>query len=88
MLRELGITVLDWPPYSPDLNVIEVIWAIMEMRVEKLCPKTIEELKSIIIDVWNSLSWQTIAGLICTMQDRLSTVNSNPAQTIYRLNSV
>lgn len=34
-LKELGIDVLDWPPYSPDLNVIEVIWAIMEARIEK-----------------------------------------------------
>lgn len=87
VLAELGITVLDWPPYSPDLNVIEVIWAIMEKRVEKLCPKNIEELKAVIIDVWNSITWQTIAGLICSMKDRLIAVNSNPGQTIYRLNS-
>lgn len=25
----------DWPPYSPDLNVIEVVWAIMKKRIQK-----------------------------------------------------
>lgn len=56
VLNELGITIFDRPPYSPDLNVIKGIWAIIEMRIEKLHPKTIDELKSAIIDVWNSIN--------------------------------
>ena len=85
-LKELGIDVLDWPPYSPDLNVIEVIWAIMEARIEKKNPKSIDELKQIIIQVWESISWGTINGLINSMNKRLKAVNANPKQTIYRLN--
>ena len=28
-LRERGITVIFWPPYSPDLNPIERVWHMM-----------------------------------------------------------
>ena len=29
-----GIIVIDWPPYSPDLNPIENIWAFMKKQLE------------------------------------------------------
>lgn len=87
VLDELGLDLLqDWPPYSPDLNIIEVIWAIMEDRVEKRQPKTLDELKQVILDVWNNLGWQTINGLVDSMHNRLKTVNEKPNQTIWRLN--
>ena len=39
VLKELGVNLLkDWPPFSPDLNIIEVVWAIMESRVEMRNP--------------------------------------------------
>lgn len=28
LLRELGLEIMEWPPYSPDLNPIENIWAM------------------------------------------------------------
>ena len=34
---ENNIKIIDWPPYSPDLNPIENIWAIMKIKItEKL----------------------------------------------------
>lgn len=38
VLKELGIEVLDRSPYSPDLNVIEVVWAIMEKKMKSTIP--------------------------------------------------
>ena len=29
-LKDRGIPVIEWPPYSPDLNPIEVVWNIMK----------------------------------------------------------
>lgn len=89
VLKELGITLLDdWPPYSPDLNIIEVIWAIMEARVEKVNPKSIDELKQTLIEVWENLDFKTINGLVSIMDDRIRIVNKNPERTIWKLTKI
>ena len=42
----------DWPPYSPELNVIEVVWAIMKKRIQKKKLFMIDDFKYEIIAVW------------------------------------
>jgi transposase len=44
-----------WPPNRPDLNSIEMIWAIMKMRVKRAAPQTKEELEQVIKTVWDEL---------------------------------
>ena len=86
VLKELEIKLLEnWPPYSPDLNIIEVVWAIMENRVEVKGPNSIDGLKKVVRDVWDSLSNQTINGLVDSIDRRLNAVHSKPDQTIYYL---
>ena len=85
VLSELGLRVLEWPPYSPDLNVIEIVWAIMEAEVEERNPSSVEELKTIVSDIWEKLKWPTINGLIDSMEERLAKVHQSPDKTIYNL---
>ena len=81
-MEYLDIKLLDWPPYSPDLNVIEIIWAIMEKRVEEQNPQTFEDLKRVVQAVWNELSLTTINGLIAEMPNRLNRVIEKQGYTI------
>lgn len=72
----------DWPPYSPDLNVIEVIWAIMKHRLEKKVVKTLDQLKIEIQDIWDNLSIPLINRLIDTMPKRLIKCVQNNGLTV------
>ena len=31
--KDSKVTLLDWPPYSPDLNLIENVWAILSQEI-------------------------------------------------------
>jgi transposase len=56
--------ISDWPPNSPDLSVIENLWGILKRKVSEESPKTIPELKQILIQEWNNLDQTMIDELI------------------------
>jgi transposase len=67
----------DWPPHSPDLNVIEHVWSWMKTRICQRLPKTIDALKQCIMEVWGELSLLHISNLIDSMTRRLHAVYDN-----------
>ncbi|GET65562.1 IS630 family transposase [Rhizophagus irregularis DAOM 181602=DAOM 197198] len=64
LLQERCPRMLDWPSYSPDLNPIENLWAIMKKKVEKRVnqhiaqknPVGLDDFLSIIRSEWDNLS--------------------------------
>jgi hypothetical protein len=72
----------NWPSYSPDLNIIEIVWAIMKRRVVEEQPTTIDELCDCIYRVWENLSYHTIESLIDSLPRRCGDVCAYGGLTI------
>jgi transposase len=74
-LEDMHVHVLeDWPSGSPDLNPIENLWAIMKHRVSEVNPQTVEQLKEVIIGVWNGITQGEMQRLAHSMPSRLWSV--------------
>ena len=48
-LHELGVKLLEWPAKSPDLNVVEHLWSIID---DKLKSKSIYAVKELTEVLW------------------------------------
>ncbi len=57
-----GVTVLDWPANSPDLNPIENIRAIVKRKMRDTRPNNADDLKTAIKATWASLHLSTATG--------------------------
>lgn len=54
-LRENHIALLkDWPPYSPDLNIIENMWAFVKRKLRRENIETMDQLTAKMLEIWNS----------------------------------
>ncbi|KAJ7344505.1 hypothetical protein JRQ81_000455 [Phrynocephalus forsythii] len=53
-----GVTVLDWPANSPDLNPMEIVWGIAKRKMRDMRPNNAEELKAAIEASWSSITLQ------------------------------
>lgn len=68
-----NVVALNWPPYSPDLNPIENLWAIVKKKVHATSYSSIEELIQSVKQIWDSdvAVRQSCRSLVYSMTKRI-----------------
>ena len=72
--KNLIMYVDDWPPQSPDINIIENIWSIVKEKVSKRISKTLDELWTCFQEEWDSIPNETIQKLYQSIPRRLAAI--------------
>lgn len=83
-LEEKSFQVLDWPPYSPDLNPIEHLWFHLKKHVNEVCPgieaikggeKRVREcMAPVLVQAWQVIPQEIIDQVIKSMPARIEAV--------------
>ncbi len=69
--QEMGVTIFPaYPPYSPECNPIELLWAEMQHKVNGMSPNSPEALREAIEHAWDEIPQSHIQAII----DRLPSV--------------
>lgn len=84
LFKKEKVTVEDWPPKSPDLNVIENCWALLEKeknaRIDRLIinkqslPKNKKEMFELLKDCWSSIDNDKVKRIYNSFFSRLNYV--------------
>ncbi|GFU75810.1 transposable element Tcb2 transposase [Trichonephila clavipes] len=67
---------LDWPPQSPDLNIIEHLWGYLEskLRARFPPPSTISALETALHEEWLHIPLQVVHDLYASIPRRIQSV--------------
>jgi hypothetical protein len=72
-LNELDIPLLEvWPPRSPDLSPIEMIWALLKSRCDLSSIRCPQDLDNALKEAWDSIDLETVNHYIDSFLARLT----------------
>ena len=66
--------VMQWPSQSPDLNPIEHAFHLLKKKLKGKCPKNKQELKTVAVEAWQSITRDETQHLVMSMRSRLLAV--------------
>ena len=58
---------MTWPPQSPDLSPIELLWDEIDRQVQSKKPTSVAELTSIVKDTWKEIAEDVLEKLLARM---------------------
>jgi transposase len=61
----------NWPPNSPDLNLIENVWAEVQRQVNEVRCYGLEDFKVVVTSTFKNLKKETINNLFSSMKKRI-----------------
>lgn len=75
-LEDNGANVIDWPPYSPDMNPIEHVWHWMKLKMETEypTPNSAEEIEQYFMEIRGSITPEMCARWCENYEKRLRAV--------------
>ena len=73
-LHNNGITQVDYPPYSPDINIIENVWNNVKARVESRDAKNENDLMEIWKQEWKNTDKTFVMRLVHSMPARCKAI--------------
>lgn len=74
--EKLGLRSLKLPANSPDLNIIESLWALLKDRISRRRPTGLERLRECAIQEWSRISREEIRKYIKSMPLRIREIIS------------
>ena len=80
-----SLIIPGWPPNSPHLNPIELLWAIVKARVHASESSEDVQLEAISQAAWNEIHIETINSLVASFKDRLRMVLQMNGESISQL---
>ena len=69
-----GMQVLNFPPYSPDLNPIENLWKTLARAIEDHACDTVLGLQDAVAEEWDNIDPQHLRNLVASMPERCAAV--------------
>ncbi len=82
-LQQNKIEFLEWPPQSPDMNPIELVWMWMENIIYDKSFKNKQELTDFVFELWNKIPDTIILNFIDKVFDKMDRIRNNNGE-IYR----
>ena len=84
--HEQGVIHVDWAPYCPDMNSIELIWDEIGRGLEELDPQAVNltQLGVVVQNLWQQIPLERVQTLVSSMSRRVrALVDARGSSTRY-----
>lgn len=73
-LAQQNFQTMMWPPYSPDMNIIETVWGLIMQKLKNNPPQDIPTLRNRVMQHWAEITPQYLGRLFGSLPRRVATL--------------